>query len=139
MRTLQGQYFNHVRWRHTSEPYENKMQLKFLACLTEKFNSGYSLCAKWVKSCPHSVNIKHNMKRSFLSILDRMQGAKKPSHATVPLNAEQTKSEWHRWSTCSYNKWVLSNSISLSKKKLFSLRLFCTVIQNLINYCIIAL
>ncbi len=33
---------NHVRCHLISEPSENKMQLKFLACLTEKFHSAYS-------------------------------------------------------------------------------------------------
>ncbi len=48
----------------------------------------FSLCAKWTESCPNPVNISTTWKnlRSFLSILDRMQWAKKPSHATVPLN-----------------------------------------------------
>ncbi len=34
MRTLQGQSFNHGRWDVISEPQENKMQLKVLACPT---------------------------------------------------------------------------------------------------------
>ncbi len=41
-RTLQGQYFNHVRWLFITELQEKKMQLKFLACLPEKFLSAYS-------------------------------------------------------------------------------------------------
>ncbi len=49
----------------------------------------FSLCPEWDKSCPNPVNIstirKKNL-RSFLSILDRMHWAKKPSHATVPLS-----------------------------------------------------
>ncbi len=51
----------------------------------------FSLCALLVKSCPNSINIgttwKKNL-RSFhlLPILDRMQSAKKPSHANVPLS-----------------------------------------------------
>ncbi len=46
-----------------------------------------SLCAKCVISCPKPVNISTRWKklRSVLSILDRMQWAKKPSHATFPL------------------------------------------------------
>ena len=58
------------------------------ACVTEKILlCVFSLCAKWVKSCPNPVNISTTWKksRSFLFILDRMQWAKKPSHATVPL------------------------------------------------------
>jgi hypothetical protein len=42
MRTLQGQYIYHVMRHLISEPQENKMQLKFLACLTEKFHCAYS-------------------------------------------------------------------------------------------------
>ncbi len=47
----------------------------------------FSLCAKWVKSCPNPGNIITTWKNliTCLSILDRMQWAKKPSHATVPL------------------------------------------------------
>ncbi len=42
-----------------------------------------SLCAKWVKSCPKPVKNSTIWKK--FSILERMQWAKKPSHATVPL------------------------------------------------------
>ncbi len=51
----------------------------------------FSLCAKWVKSCPNSVNISTTWKnlRSFLSLIDRMQWAKKPSHAIFPLKGKK--------------------------------------------------
>ncbi len=47
----------------------------------------FSICAKGVKSGPNSVNIGTTWKnlKSFLSILDRMQWAENPSHATVPF------------------------------------------------------
>ncbi len=49
---------------------EPRMQLKFLACLIEKFHCVcvFSLCAKWVKSCPNPVNISTTWKKfSILS------------------------------------------------------------------------
>ncbi len=53
----------------------------------------FSICAKWVKSCPISVYISITWKnlRSFLSIPERMQWAKKPSHRlnTVSWLAQQ--------------------------------------------------
>ncbi len=42
MRTLYSQYFNHVIWHLISEPLEKKMQLTFLAYLTEKFHCAFS-------------------------------------------------------------------------------------------------
>ncbi len=42
MRTKQGQYIYHVMRHLISEPQENKMQLKFLPCLTEKYHSAHS-------------------------------------------------------------------------------------------------
>jgi len=44
MRTPYVQYFNHGRRNIISEPQENKMQLQFLACTTEKYHSAYSPC-----------------------------------------------------------------------------------------------
>ncbi len=55
----------------------------------------FSLCAKWVKSCLTQCILAQHEKNliSFLSILDRMQWAKKPSHATVPLRMDRGKSD----------------------------------------------
>ncbi len=71
------------------EPQENKMQLKFSPVPQENITLVFSLRAKWVRSCPNSINIGATWKnlRSFLSILNRMQWAKNPSHATVPLKS----------------------------------------------------
>ncbi len=56
----------------------------------------FFICAKWVKSCPDSVHISTTWKklRSFLSVLDRMQWAKKPSHATVPALRAKKLEQW---------------------------------------------
>jgi hypothetical protein len=62
------------------------MRLKYFDFLTEKLHCAYSPYAlKWAKSCPNTVNISTTWTnlRSFLSILDRIQWAKKPFHAHV--------------------------------------------------------
>ncbi len=86
----------------------------------------FSLRAKWVKSCltqeileQHEINL-----RSFLSILDRMQCAKKPSHSTVPLRRDTLRlwrvQSWV-WSTpsdtpdSSLGRYVFGSEISYNK------------------------
>jgi len=62
------------------------MQLKFIACLSEKFHCAFSpnalnelnLALTQLILAQHETNL-----RSFFYIIDRMQLAKKPSHATV--------------------------------------------------------
>ncbi len=93
-------------------------------CLSHRKISlcAFSLCAKWVKSCPNSVNICTTWKnlRSFLSILDRMQWAKKPSHATVPLNPSVNgKSVW----SIAHNGLLLKTQCGQLPKTLVSQKL----------------
>jgi hypothetical protein len=64
------------------------MKLKFFVCPTGKYHSAYSPYALHELSLApnQQILVKHEKNsRSFLSILDRMQCAKKPSHATVPV------------------------------------------------------
>jgi hypothetical protein len=73
--------------------------IKSLACLTEK--CVFSLCAKWVKSCPNPVNISTTRKKfKILSLYPRKDAiSKKPSHATVPLKGPLGWLEWHEIDT----------------------------------------
>ncbi len=71
-----------------SEPQENKMQLKFVTCPTGKYHSPYYHYALNELNLPltqKKLALQEKNWRSFLSILDRMQWAKKPYHATVSL------------------------------------------------------
>ncbi len=75
-----GYYIKAAREQNASKIFRLSRR-KILLCVFS------CVCAKWVKSCSNSVNIGTTWKnlRSFRSILDRMQWAKKPYHATVPL------------------------------------------------------
>ncbi len=57
------------------------------------------LCAKWIKSWPNPVDISTAWKnlKSFLSFIDKMQWAKNPSQATVPLRGTLSQDEYFVW------------------------------------------
>ncbi len=67
-----------------SEPKENKMLLKILACPTGKYHlCVFSLCAKWVKFCPYSVNIGTTWKNLRSFVLSWIGCKERKNHLTL--------------------------------------------------------
>ncbi len=86
IRTPQGQYLNHGRRDITSEPKENKLQIKFVACPTKKYHSAYSPYALNYLNLAINIGTTYTNFQilSFYPEQDVM--SEKPSQATVPLN-----------------------------------------------------
>ncbi len=93
-------------------PREQNAITKFRLSHRKISLSVFSLCAKWVKSCPNSLNIGNTWKIFFDPVFLSWIGfneRKKPSHATVPL-----RNHFHRM-TVSLGDHNVNNTHSETK------------------------
>jgi hypothetical protein len=88
MRTLES-IFQPCEMAFYIKAVKEQYAIKILACLTEKLDCTYSpyTLNELTLSLTSKILAQHGKKfRSFLSVVYKMQRAKKPSHTTVPLS-----------------------------------------------------